>query len=443
MQKEKLVNMMKQWPASDVETLTTHVLAKDMVENIPEEYLRNKKSKFIDIACGKGSILLELYEKLVKYHSSEYIIENMLFGMDISELQVLNALFFLEKRSGIRSKNIIKGNSLEHKWNIRFDVILMNPPYQNSIKDKGGNDQQIYHKFVVKAIEMNPKIICAITPSRWFISENMKDYRNYLTKDNHIKKMVVYQNSKECFSNVSIEGGVSYFIWDKKHEDKCNFINIANGEQISSKQRFLGEYDTIIRNNDSVSILEKVKKQTENTFDSLMFARNPFGLQTNFFKNHPYELTPTQNHVKIYTNHKHPDMWIQPEIIQKNSNIIDKYKVIITKAYGGVYTGSKPMPILNTPIIAKPNEICSDSYIICAVFDKLEEAENCVSYINTKFFRFMVSLIKITQDNSRNVFKFVPLVDFNEVWDDNKLKHKFSLTDEEVDYMDSQIRLTT
>lgn len=440
MQKEKLVNMMKQWPASNVETLTTHILAKDMLENIPEKHLRNPKSKFVDISCGKGTILLELYEKLLKYHSPEYIIEHMIFGMDISELQVLNTLFFLEKRSGIRSKNIIKGNSLEHDWNIKFDVILMNPPYQNSIKDKGGSDAQIYHKFVIKAIEMKPELICAITPSRWFISENMKDYRNYVTKDNHIRKMVVYPNSKECFSDVSIEGGVSYFVWDKNYNNLCSVESIQNGITESIVTRDLSKYDIIVRDNAALDILDKVTKQTTNTFDLIVSSQNPFGFQTNFYKNHNASETELPNHTKIYTNARTPNMWIKTEDIKKNRDIIDVYKVLVSESYGQTYKGISPAKILNNPFVAFPNEICSGSYIICGTFDNKEEAENCISYINTKFFRFMVSIIKTTQHNSRNVFKFVPMVDFTKSWNDDELFKLYKLNADDVDYIHNVVK---
>lgn len=440
MEKEKLFKMSAAWSSNDTETMTPYIVAEEIVNNISENILKNPKSKFLDPSCGKGTMLIALYYKLLTYHNKQYIIDNMIYGMDEDQLQCMDAVFFLEKASGLKSKNIIQGDSLEYDWKMKFDVIIMNPPYQNSIKDKGGSDQQIYHKFVLKAIEMEPELICAITPSRWFIADNMKDYRKELLKDNKIKKIVDYPNSKECFKNVVIKGGVSYFVWDKNYNDFCDFYNLANNSIISHKFRNVSEYEIIIRNNESLDILEKVLKNVTNTFDEIISSQTPFGLQTNFFKYHPHKTEQEKDHIKIYTNSKLPNMWIKPELVTRNKNIIDKYKVIVTESYEGDYALNKPMRFINKPIIAKPGEVCSGSFIICGTFNSLKEAENCVSYIETKFFRFMVSLIKTTQHNSKHVFKFVPLLDFTDSWNDNLLKSKFKLTDVQQEYIEKTVK---
>lgn len=322
----------------------------------------------------------------------------------------------------------------------KFDVIIMNPPYQMSLENKGGSDKQIYHEFVLKAISMEPEIICAITPSRWFISDNMKDYRKTITADNKIKKIVEYSNAKECFENVTIKGGVSYIIWDKNYTGDCEVINIRNHQPISTACRNLNDYEIIVRHNDSIKILEKIKSKTYNTFDTLMYSQNPFGLQTNFYEYYESKLEPYENYIKIYTNSQNPDMWIDPNLVTKNKDIIHKYKVILTESYGGEFYGTKPMSILNRPKIAYPNEVCSGSYIVCAVFDTEQEAKNCISYINTKFFRFIVSIIKTTQHNSKNVFKFVPVPDFTKHYEDKFIYELYDISEDEISYIEEIVR---
>lgn len=439
METTQVIKLMDKWPSFGIETLTNYETANEIISNIDETYFKNPDTKFLDPCCGKGTFIIKLYEKLLTHHSKEHIINNMLYGMDIEHTQVMNTVFFLEKISGIKSKNIKRGNNLKKDWKENFNVIIMNPPYQNSIKDKGGSDQQIYHKFVLKAIEMEPEIICAITPSRWFIAENMSDYRKELLKDNKIKKIVDYPNSKECFKNVSIEGGISYIIWDKDYNGICEFDTVSNVFSNKTK-RDLKQFDIIVRDSNAIKILNKVYNKNLKTFDSIVSSRNPFGFETNFYKNTTTSETPLSEHTKIYTNAKNPDLWIKTSEIEKNLELKDKYKVLISKAYGGTYKGNGPARIINNPFVALPNEICSDSFIICGTFNTKQEAENCVTYMNTKFFKFMVSLIKTTQDNSKNVFKFVPLPDFTRSYEDKFIYKLYGISEDEISYIEEIVK---
>ena len=69
-----------------------------------------------------------------------------------------------------------------------------------------------------------------------------------------------------------------------------------------------------------------------------------------------------------------------------------------------------------------------------------EEAENVISYIKTRFFRFLVLFKKNTQNAARGVYQFVPLQDFSEPWTDEKLYKKYNLSEEEIAFIESMIR---
>mgnify|MGYP000887362671 CR=1 FL=1 len=130
--------------------------------------------------------------------------------------------------------------------------------------------------------------------------------------------------------------------------------------------------------------------------------------------------------------------YIQKDLVTKNISLINKYKVCTAKAYGE--RGDLPYMVLAKPFIAEPNSCCSETYIVLGAFDTKRESQNLVSYIKTKFFRFLVLLIKNTQDASQRVYSFVPLQDFSKPWTDAELYEKYGLTDEEIAFIESMIK---
>lgn len=122
----------------------------------------------------------------------------------------------------------------------------------------------------------------------------------------------------------------------------------------------------------------------------------------------------------------------------KNNNLIDKYKIYITKAYGA--GEDFPHQIINKPILGLPNSCCTETYLIIGPFKNKLIKENVISYINTKFFRFCVFLKKISQDALQKVYGFVPLQDFTKPWTDAELYAKYNLSQDEIDFIESMIR---
>lgn len=87
--------------------------------------------------------------------------------------------------------------------------------------------------------------------------------------------------------------------------------------------------------------------------------------------------------------------------------------------------------------------MCTQTYLVIG-YDPAKpltetECKNIVSYIKTKTFRYLVSIKKITQNGSRNVYQLVPLQNFNEEWTDEKLYKKYNFTDEDIHYIECQI----
>ena len=114
---------------------------------------------------------------------------------------------------------------------------------------------------------------------------------------------------------------------------------------------------------------------------------------------------------------------------------VGKYKVFLSKA---ISSGIKDTIL--KPFLGMPNDICTETYLTIGSFETREQAENCIGYINTKFFHSCL-LAKVTSQNiSRQSFSLIPMQDFDEYWDDSKLNKKYNLTDEEIHFIDSSIR---
>jgi site-specific DNA-methyltransferase (adenine-specific) len=246
--------------------------------------------------------------------------------------------------------------------------------------------------------------------------------------------LVDFPNAAEMFPGVDISGGICYFLWDEKYDGKCEVKTFQNGEISSTFERFLGEHgEVFVRFNEALPILDKVRAKANTFLNEQVSSSKPFGFRT-FFND--FAKTKSAKNIKIMT--KDGVFEIRREQLTVNEHWLDKYKVTVAKAYGE--RGSYPYLITSKPKILPPNMVCTETYQVCGVFDTLREAENFADYIRTRFFRFLVGLLKNTQDLSKNKFQFVPILDMKKHWDDDKLFKLFDISDEEQQFISSMIR---
>lgn len=136
---------------------------------------------------------------------------------------------------------------------LKFDAVVGNPPYQMMDGGNRNSSTPIYQLFVSQAKELRPQYISMITPSRWFAGgKGLDEFRAEMLTDSHIRKIVDFPDSTECFTGADIAGGVNFFLWDQGHDGICEVVSVHGGE-IISKHRALNEYDIFIRNNGSIN----------------------------------------------------------------------------------------------------------------------------------------------------------------------------------------------
>jgi site-specific DNA-methyltransferase (adenine-specific) len=486
---------------SNDEVFTPPNLVNDMLDLLPAELWSNPDAKFLDPVCKSGVFLREIAKRLMKGLEKKipdkqkrinHIFGNQLYGIAITELTAL-----LSRRSVYCSKTAngkysvcetfhseqgnISYKRMQHAWEngkctycgasqevyergeeaetyaynfihtdnplelfvnkklkkgqeMKFDVIIGNPPYQLNDGGFGKSAAPLYHKFVEQAKKLNPKYLIMIIPSRWFAGgKGLDDFRNKMLNDKCIKVLVDYWDSTDCFPGVDIAGGICYFLRDKDYNGDCEIINIHR-EKISKSKRPLNEFETLVRFGVAAEIIKKIKIYKENDMSQQVSSRKPFGLATNERPMKKGDLT------LLWNGGQGP---YESSKIEIGKELIEKWKVVTSKVsydHGGQPDKEGKRRVLSKIEILPPKTICTETYIIVGSFDKRKDCENLVTYLKTKFVRFLISQLSFSQDITKDRFSFVPIQDFTEPWTDEKLYKKYGLTEEEIAFIESMIR---
>ena len=488
---------------SNDEVFTPPELANKIIDMLPQELFENPDTTFLDPCCKSGVFLREIAKRLLKglerqipdlEKRIEHIFSKQLYGIAITELTSL-----LSRRSVYCSKfpsspwsayqfpetqpqgNIIY-QRIKHTWkdgkcvycgasqseygrdsdletyayqfihnldvkklfDMKFDVIIGNPPYQMS--DGGGNGasaRPIYQLFIQNAKKLSPRYLTMITPSRWFTGgKGLDDFRDEMLHDKSIRVIHDFPEASDCFNGVQIKGGVSYFLWDRDNKGECTVYSHKGNYVSSPVLRPLLEKgcDTFIRYNEAIGILHKVQSFSEESMEKIVSTRLPFGLP-NTYKGCTHKTSDSDLIIYVSGNDREirgTTAYASTKDVQRGNEMIPWHKVFIAKAGSG--SDSFPHPILPKPFYGAPNTICNESYLVIGPFADKKECENVISYISTRLFRFLVLLKKNSQNAARGVYQLVPQQDFSKPWTDEELYAKYGLTEEEIAFIESMIR---
>lgn len=448
---ERAIRSYGRWSNSEV--VTPNDLALSMLNEIPHNRI-GPNSKFLDMASKTGEFayaILQVFGETYKdkiysiptssiaYEFTRRVYESL--GMPIENIIDKYNTYDLR---GDNSEEII--NELK---NMGITVTVGNPPYQDEGGSGGTNDAPIFQDFSDIAKTITRTFSTLVIPSKWFTGgrSNLLDpFRKKMLTCGQVSTLTAFNDPGEVFpKEVEIKGGVCYYLTDDEHQGDCKY-SLIKGEESESELLNLKDLDVIIREPKLAKIVNKVmiqaREENLGVVESFVSADTPFGIPTNpqSSKKTPFKISDTEDdefNVKLHYWIKgvRKIAYVRKTDVRKNSQDIDSVKVYIPAAGG---SGNDQL-ILGQPILETLPSVCSQTYLYMK-FESENEAKNFISYLKTRFFRILVSAMKITQHAQTSVYHFVPMQDFSRSWNDTDLFKKYDLSSDEVKYIKLMIK---
>jgi len=478
---------------SSDEVFTPPQLANQILDLLPKEIWSDKNVRFLDPACKSGVFLREIAKRLNdglekeipdKQKRIKHILKNQLFGIAITELTSLfsrRSVYCSKTANGKYSvceafddsQGNIRFERIEHEWeegrcvfcganqegydrsrelethayqfihtekqeeifNMKFDVIIGNPPYQLSDGGFGRSAAPIYQNFVQQAKKLAPRYLTMIIPSRWFGGgKGLDEFRREMLNDERIRKIVDYEDSSEVFPGVSVAGGICYFLWDRDYKGPCEIVNMHGAIEAATTRR-LNEFSTFIRHSQAVPIIRKVLARAMRRMHEQVSSYKPFGLRT-------YVKPQKSGDITLY--------WQKGEGPYRRKDItagvemIDKWKVIASRS-GHEHAGNPGTDgtrrVLARTDVLPPGTVCTETYLVIGSYSTEKEARNLLEYMKTRLFRFLMSLFMYSHGITRDTFAFIPILDMTKTWNDKNLFKRYGLTEDEIAFIESKIRI--
>lgn len=439
---------------SEAEIVTPASIADEMIALLPKI---GDNDRILDIASKQGEFACALYRRYgdmilnnvyslptssVAYEFTRKVYS--LLGMPIENVY-----------STFNSYDLISDNSetfIKTLTDMNFCAVIGNPPYQQTTI--GTSDKPVYHLFMDVAFALSRKV-SFITPARYLFNagKTPQDWNTRILNDEHFKVLSYKPNSADVFPHVDIKGGIA--------------IMYRDSEQDYGK---IGSFTAYPELN---NIYKKVVDTDDfKPFSNCIYAQNKFNLAV-LYQSHPkyrkiigsngrekrlttsiFSLDKILTHKPIDSsdikvlgliNNNRVYRYIKRQYLEDHPNL-EKYKVLLPKCNGTGAIGET----LSNPIIGEPRIGITQSFISIGCFDTAKEAEAVLKYIKTRFARTLLGILKVTQDNSKETWRFVPLQNFTSTSDidwsksvaeiDLQLYHKYDLSAKEIAFIEKMIK---
>ena len=340
----------------------------------------------------------------------------------------------------------------EGSTSMKFDYVIGNPPYQEMLENT--SDRPVYNDFMEASYRISDKVEL-ITPARFLFNagKTPKEWNQKMLNDPHLTVLMYEQQSSKVFANTDIKGGVvvTYRDETKNYGEIGTFTSYPALNAIVKKVVHKGSFSSI---------------------EDWIFVQNKFDLEM-LYTDHPeYRkivgsggkekrlTTPIFSQLGVFSDERRNQTdlkilglisnkrfyrYIDPKYIEQHENL-KKYKVILPKSNGSGAIGE----VLSTPLIGEPLIGYTQSFISIGALDTKNEAEALLKYVKSKFMRTMLGVLKVTQDNNKSVWKYVPLQDFTAHSDidwsksvaeiDQQLYRKYDLTADEIEFIETHVK---
>lgn len=478
---------------SDSEVTTPDNIATDMISLISDDYFSDlANGRILDIASKMGEFAIaivhrcnsmgistdEIEDKIMSIPTSSIAYE---FTRKVYEVLGLNVDMIVSKFTSYdllnlkeidsndketdtvdyaRIKSILSqdcmpsemtlDNNLENEGEqMKFNAVVGNPPYQEDDGGAGASARAIYPDFVNIARTTSSRYSSVIIPTRWFTGgKHLNEFRDSMLNDIHIKELHDYLHPEEVFPNTNNRGGICYILWDNQYDNvEDSSVKIVTHEEnsklsIANRPFKTRDIDVFIRNSKAISILNKIIPEGQETdvMTNHISPRKPFGIDGNIVKTADFHATKENISDPVLCYGKSKSIgYVEKNIVSSHLEWIDVYKVYMPYANN---IGTELKDDNQNTFIGIPNSVCSETFIMAGMDLNLTEnsAINLSNYLRTKFARFLLSLSKTSQHGTSKTYRFVPVVDFNEEWTDEKLYKKYNLTQDEINLIENSIK---
>lgn len=437
---------------SDSEIVTPAKVADEMVAILPFEELSEKvEAKFLDIASKEGEFSVALYRRFgEKVKPGLYAIATSTLAYEFTRKVYMQLGIPVENIfADFTSYDLIDETNnkiIKQLTDMKFDVIIGNPPYHEEDGGAGASAKPIYNQFVNVSKEVTPTYLCVIMPSRWMAGgKGLDEFRNAMLNDKHIAELHDFMHPEDVFPNTNNRGGVCYFMRNASYDNTEHKIKVVtyyeNYFHTTYRALKINNLDIFVRDSQAISILDKIFNERDVvTIDNYISAAKAFGFRTFFIEDDRFNNSADKLHDAIKCYGRAGKIgYVERVEVQSHSEWIDKWKVYVPESNN---IGTELNDDNQNSFVGAPGTICTETYLVVGAELDLtqEKASNLSNYLRTRFARFLLSLAKISQHGTSKTYRFIPIQDFSKSWTDAELYTKYGLTPEEIDFIESKIK---